>query len=127
MIDNNTGEDGPFGIDRSGSLPVQRLIKLCYSGAYTLKELDRLVFGAGGVSSYLGTKDWIEVERRIDAGDEKAAAVCRGHGLSDRERSWSHGHGFARKNGCRAAHGGNGTLQKNRDAPERVSQLDCAH
>jgi butyrate kinase len=76
MIDNNTGEDGPFGIDRSGSLPVQRLIELCYSGVYTQKQLDRLVFGAGGVSSYLSTKDWIEVERRIDAGDEKAAAVC---------------------------------------------------
>jgi butyrate kinase len=40
------------------------------------KQLDRLVFGSGGVSSYLGTKDWIEVERRIDSGDEKAAAVC---------------------------------------------------
>jgi len=76
MIDNNTGEDGPFGIDRSGSLPVQQLIKLCFSGFYTQKQLDRLVFGAGGVSSYLGTKDWTEVERRIDTGDEKAAAVC---------------------------------------------------
>ena len=76
MIDNNTGEDGPFGIDRSGSLPVQQLIKLCFSGDYTEKQLDRLVFGAGGVSSYLATKDWIEVERRIDSDDEKAAAVC---------------------------------------------------
>lgn len=76
MIDNNTGEDGPFGIDRSGSLPVQELIKLCFSGLYTQKQLDQLVFGTGGVSSYLGTKDWIEVERRIDAGEEKAAAVC---------------------------------------------------
>jgi butyrate kinase len=75
MIDNNTGEDGPFGIDRSGSLPVQQLIKLCFSGVYTEKQLDHLVFGAGGVSSYLGTKDWIEVERRIDAGDEPAAAI----------------------------------------------------
>jgi len=75
MIDNNTGEDGPFGIDRSGSLPVQQLIRLCFSGVYTQKQLDHLVFGAGGVSSYLGTKDWIEVERRIDAGDEQAAAI----------------------------------------------------
>jgi len=48
MIDNNTGEDGPFGIDRSGSLPVQQLIKICFSGAYTQKQLDQLVFGGGG-------------------------------------------------------------------------------
>jgi butyrate kinase len=75
MIDCNTGEDGPFGIDRSGSLPVQQLIKLCYSGIYTQNQLDRLVFGSGGVSSYLGTKDWIEVERRMDAGEQQAAAV----------------------------------------------------
>jgi butyrate kinase len=75
MIDNNTGEEGPFGIDRSGSLPVQQLVKLCFSGVYTQKQLDQWVFGGGGLSSYLGTKDLIEVERRIDAGEEQAAAV----------------------------------------------------
>jgi len=75
MIDNNTGEDGPFGIDRSGSLPVQQLIKICFSGVYTQKQLDQLVFGGGNLSSYLGTKDLVEVERRIDAGEERAAAA----------------------------------------------------
>ncbi len=75
MIDNNTGEEGPFGMDRSGSLPVQQLIKICFSGAYTQKQLDHLVFGEGGLSSYLGTKDLLEVERRMDAGDERATAV----------------------------------------------------
>ncbi len=75
MIDNNTGEDGPFGIDRSGSLPVQQLIKLCFSGVYTQDQLDKLVFGGGGLLSYLGTRDLVEVERRIDAGEEQAAAV----------------------------------------------------
>ena len=32
MIDNNTPEEGPFGPDRTGSLPVRSLIKLCFSG-----------------------------------------------------------------------------------------------
>jgi len=75
MIDNNTGEDGPFGVDRSGSLPVQQLIKICFGGIYTQKQLDQLVFGGGGLSSYLGTKDLVEVEHRIDAGEARAAAV----------------------------------------------------
>jgi butyrate kinase len=75
MIDSNTGEEGPFGMDRSGSLPVQQLIKICFSGVYTQNQLDRLVFGSGGLSSYLSTKDLNEVERRIDAGDERAAVV----------------------------------------------------
>ena len=75
MIDNNTGDDGPFGADRSGSLPMRPLIGICFSGAYTQKQLERQVFGQGGLASYLGTRDLIEVERRIDAGDTMAAAV----------------------------------------------------
>jgi len=75
MIDNNTGEDGPFGVDRSGTLPVRPLIRVCFSGTYTQKQLEELVFGSGGIFHYLGTRDLIEVERRIDAGDAKASHV----------------------------------------------------
>ncbi len=75
MIDNNTGEDGPFGVDRSGALPVRPLIQACFSGAYTQKQVEGRVFGGGGIFAYLGTRDLIEVEQRIDAGDEKAAAI----------------------------------------------------
>jgi butyrate kinase len=75
MIDNNTGEDGPFGADRSGALPVQALARLCFSGKYTDKEMLRLLQGTGGLESYLGTKDLEEIERRIAAGDAKAALV----------------------------------------------------
>ncbi len=75
MIDNNTPQEGPFGPDRSGSLPVQGLIKLCLSGDYAERQLDRMVFGEGGLFAYLGTRDLEEVERRIEAGDPLAAAV----------------------------------------------------
>ncbi len=75
MIDSNSIEEGPFGPDRTGSLPVRALIKLCFSGRMTEGELDRQVFGDGGLFAYLGTRDLKEVERRIDAGDAEAAAV----------------------------------------------------
>ncbi|MGO9324113.1 MAG: butyrate kinase [Terracidiphilus sp.] len=75
MIDSNSIEEGPFGPDRTGSLPVRELIKLCFSGKMTEMELDRQAFGDGGLFAYLGTRDLREVERRIDAGDEGAAAV----------------------------------------------------
>jgi len=75
MIDNNTPEEGPFGPDRSGSLPVRELIKVSTSGVFTQKQLDRKVFGEGGLFAHLGTRDVKEVERRIDAGDDEAAAV----------------------------------------------------
>jgi butyrate kinase len=80
MIDSNSIEEGPFGPDRTGSLPVRELIKLCFSGRMTEGELDRHVFGDGGLFAYLGTRDLMEVERRIEtgndgAGDAQAAAV----------------------------------------------------
>lgn len=75
MIDTNSIEEGPFGVDRSGGLPVRALVKLCFSGKYTQEQLDRHVFGDGGLFAYLGTRDLVEVERRIDSGDEEAARV----------------------------------------------------
>jgi butyrate kinase len=75
MIDQNTPEEGPFGPDRSGWLPVRELIKLCFSGRYNEKQLDRLVFGEGGLYAYLGTRDLQEIESRADSGETQAAAV----------------------------------------------------
>ena len=75
MIDSNSIEEGPFGVDRTGGLPVRALVRLCFSGCYTQAQLDRHVFGDGGLFAYLGTRDLIEVERRIDAGDTHAAEV----------------------------------------------------
>ena len=39
MIDvNDASSEGPFSPERSGGLPVQAVIKMCYSGQYTLKR-----------------------------------------------------------------------------------------
>ena len=75
MVDSNSIEEGPFGPDRTGSLPVRALIKLCFSGKMAEGELDRQVFGDGGIFAYLGTRELTEVERRVDDGDAGAAAV----------------------------------------------------
>jgi butyrate kinase len=75
MIDQNTPEEGPFGPDRTGSLPVRQLVRQCFTDEYNEKQLDRMVFGEGGLFAYLGTRDLQEVERRMDAGDGQAAAV----------------------------------------------------
>jgi butyrate kinase len=75
MIDNNSPEEGPFGLDRSGSLPVRALIRHCLSGQFNAEELDRHVFGEGGLYAYLGTRDLKEVIRRIDDGDPLAAEI----------------------------------------------------
>jgi butyrate kinase len=74
-IDSNSIEEGPFGPDRTGSLPVRELIRLCFSGTMTRQQLDRHAFGDGGLFAYLGTRDLMEAERRAEAGDWQAAAV----------------------------------------------------
>jgi butyrate kinase len=75
MIDSSSLEDGPFGVDRTGGLPVRALARLCFSGRYTEAQIDRHLFGDGGLTAYLGTRDLIEIERRIEAGDGKAALI----------------------------------------------------
>jgi butyrate kinase len=76
-IDVNNGLDGegPFSPQRSGGEPTGDLIRLCFSGRYTLEELLKLNKGRGGLLDLLGTADFREVERRIDAGDEEARQV----------------------------------------------------
>lgn len=75
-IDSNSIQEGPFGPDRTGSLPSMELVNLCFSGRYTHDEVKRMIFGAGGLFAYLGTRELIEVERRIANGDREAERIC---------------------------------------------------
>ena len=70
--------DGPFSPERSGSLPVGELIRVCFSGKYTQKELLQMVKGKGGLAAYLGTNSAYEVEQRMIAGDEHAGFIFEG-------------------------------------------------
>lgn len=74
-VNNGLDGDGPFGIERSGSVPTGDLVKLCYSGKYSEREMMENVKGKGGLVSYLHTNSGIEVERRIDKGDALAEEV----------------------------------------------------
>ena len=76
MIDGSGGRsDGPFSPERSGGLPAYPLVELCYSGKYTKEEMVTKVSSIGGMYDYLGTKDMIEIQERIEAGDEKAKLI----------------------------------------------------
>ncbi len=76
MIDGSGGRsDGPFSPERSGGLLTYPLIKLCYSGEYTLEEMVNKVSNIGGMYDYLGTKDMIEIENMTENGDEKAKLI----------------------------------------------------
>jgi butyrate kinase len=77
VIDVNQGLDGegPFSPERSGTLPTGDLVKLCYSGKYSLATLKKMVKGEGGMVAHLGTNNCVEVEKRIEEGDGKARLI----------------------------------------------------
>lgn len=72
---NNVYESGPFSPERAGTLPVGDLVKLCFSGQHTERELVKKLTSQGGLVAYLGTKDCTEVERRIEQGDPVAQVI----------------------------------------------------
>ncbi|MCM1187076.1 MAG: butyrate kinase [Lachnoclostridium sp.] len=65
--------DGAFSPERAGAVPSGALIKMCFSGKYTEKEVYGKVVGKGGFNAYLGTNDMREVTKRAGEGDAKAA------------------------------------------------------
>lgn len=74
-VSNALDGEGPFSPERSGGLPVGDLIKLCYSGEYTIDEMKTMIKGKGGMVSYLDTNDGMEVAKRIADGDEYAELI----------------------------------------------------
>jgi len=74
VVDVNQGldGDGPFSPERTGSLPVGDLVRLCYSGKYSLPQVLKMIKGEGGLVAYLGTNSAYEIEQRASKGDEQA-------------------------------------------------------
>lgn len=77
VIDVNQALDGegPFSPERSGTLPAADLVRACFSGKYTEKELLLMIKGKGGMAAFLGTNSAYEVEQRMVAGDENAKFI----------------------------------------------------
>jgi butyrate kinase len=77
VIDVNQALDGegPFSPERSGTLPVGALAKLCYSNDYTFDEVKKMITGRGGFAAYLNTNDALEVEKMIASGNEYAQLI----------------------------------------------------
>lgn len=74
-VSNGLDGEGPFTPERAGALPTLGVVDLCFSGKYSEDEVMKKLVGGGGLVAYLGTSDAAEVERRIDAGDERAGFV----------------------------------------------------
>lgn len=67
--------DGAFSPERAGAVPSGALIKMCFSGQYTEKEVYKKIVGGGGFNAYCGTNDMRDVEKMVAEGDAKATEV----------------------------------------------------
>jgi len=74
-VNNALDGDGPFSPERSGSLPVGALVKLCFSGKYNYDQIKKMIVGQGGMIAYLGSNNMLEIVQRKQAGDELAGLV----------------------------------------------------
>ena len=80
VVDVNQGldGDGPYSPERTGTLPVGDLVRLCFKGEYTQKQILKMIKGEGGLVAYLDTNSAYEVEQRAQAGDTHAKYIYDG-------------------------------------------------
>ncbi len=77
MVDTNDVLEGsgPFAPNRSGDVPAKPVAALAFSGKHDKKEVMGVIGKTGGLKGLLGTDDAMEIDARIDAGDEWAKLV----------------------------------------------------
>ena len=77
MIDTTdcVNGDGPMAPTRSGAITANSVVKLCFSGKYTEREMYDRITKTGGLVDHLGTSDAREVVERINKGDAYAKLI----------------------------------------------------
>jgi butyrate kinase len=77
MVDSNDviNGDGPMAPTRAGAIPAVAIIRMCYSGKYTEKEMYDRITKNGGIVDHLGTAEVRDVLERIKNGDNYAKLI----------------------------------------------------
>jgi butyrate kinase len=74
-INNGLDGDGPFSVDRPGQVPIHALISYCFDSGKTKEEVVKTFISKGGLYSYFGTVNTIEIEKKALSGDPKAKLI----------------------------------------------------
>lgn len=74
-VNNGLNGEGPYSLERAGTVPAGDLISLCYSGKYSLEEMMKKIVEQGGLRGYLATNNPRNVEEMIKKGDKKAKLI----------------------------------------------------
>jgi butyrate kinase len=78
MIDAvNPSEEGAFSADRSGGLPILQVARHICENNLKYKDFEKMVFGSGGLYSYLGSKDFLKIKDQYLQGDAETMEVVQ--------------------------------------------------
>lgn len=79
VVDVNQGLDGygPFSPERSGTLDVGQVVRMCFSGTYSEAEILKKLAGKGGLVAHCGTNNVQELEKKVGEGDEHAKLILQ--------------------------------------------------
>lgn len=76
-VNNTLDGDGPFSPERAGAVPAGQLIKMCFSGEYSEKEVYQKIVGKGGFVGYLNTNDVKDTIDKMEAGDKECEKIYK--------------------------------------------------
>jgi len=74
-VNNGLDGDGPFSPERTGSVPIGGLTKLCFSGKYSLPQIKKMITGQGGIVAYLNTNNAKDVEEMAYISNNEKAKI----------------------------------------------------
>lgn len=71
----NPKEEGTFSGDRCGGLPILQVVRYVLDNQLDFKTCSKMLFGTGGLISYLGTQDFRKIAENYRNGDPETIAV----------------------------------------------------
>ncbi len=74
-VNNALDGEGPFSPERSGTLPVGDLVRICFSSKYDEPTIKKMIKGRGGLVAYLNSNDVRTIQADIDNGNEQAREI----------------------------------------------------
>lgn len=69
--------EGPFGTNRTGPLPLNQLVDLCFDGQHTKKDVMGMLTTGGGFLAHTGYTDLRIIEKQASEGDKNCDLIVR--------------------------------------------------
>ncbi len=80
VIDGTSGGpagEGPFATNRTGPLPLDKVVEACFSGKYQKRDMIALLMARGGFVAHTGLTDLRLIEEKAANGDANCDLVIR--------------------------------------------------